>query len=79
MEIVNVHRAKTELSKLLERVAHGEEIVIGKAGKPVAWLKPYQSKSGIRKPGIWKGKVSIAPDFDELPADVMKAFEGDEP
>jgi prevent-host-death family protein len=78
MEIVNVHQAKTHLSKLLERVERGEEIVIARAGKPVARLRPYQPKSGLRKPGIWKGKVSIAADFDELPTELINAFEGDE-
>ena len=78
MEIVNIHQAKTQLSKLVERAARGEEIVIGKAGKPVARLTNYQPKNGVRKPGIWKGKVTIAPDFDDLPAELMKAFEGEE-
>lgn len=78
MEIVNVHQAKTHLSKLLERVEGGEEIVIARAGKPVARLLPLQTKSGVRKPGIWKGKVSIAPDFDKSPKEVINAFEGDE-
>jgi prevent-host-death family protein len=49
MEIVNVHEAKTNLSKLLERVAHGERIIIGKAGKPIARLEPITLTSGNRK------------------------------
>ena len=78
MEIVNIHHAKTHLSKLLDRAAGGEEIIIAKAGKPIARLTSYQPPSAVRKPGIWKGKVSIAPDFDDLPTDLMEAFEGPE-
>jgi prevent-host-death family protein len=73
---VNVHEAKTQLSRLLERVERGEQIVIARAGKPVATLVPY--KGVIRRvPGAWKGRVRIAEDFDELPPEIMKAFEGD--
>lgn len=75
--VINVHEAKTHFSRLLERVAHGEEIVIGKSGKPVAKLVPYQEAQGPRAPGAWKGRVHIAPDFDELPADVAAAFRGE--
>ena len=59
-------------------MARGEEVILGKAGKPVARLTAYQPKRGTREPGIWKGKVSIAPDFDELPPELANAFEGDE-
>ncbi|MGI8773590.1 MAG: type II toxin-antitoxin system Phd/YefM family antitoxin [Actinomycetota bacterium] len=75
--LINVHEAKTHLSRLLERVAHGEEIVIGKAGKPVAKLVPYHEARGPRSPGAWKGRVRIAPGFDELPAEVAAAFLGE--
>jgi prevent-host-death family protein len=75
--VINVHEAKTHFSRLLERVARGEEIVIGKAGKPVARLVPYLEAQGPRSPGSWKGRVHIAPDFDELPADVAAAFRGE--
>ncbi|HZJ03287.1 MAG TPA: type II toxin-antitoxin system Phd/YefM family antitoxin [Thermoleophilia bacterium] len=75
--LINVHEAKTHLSRLLERVAHGEEIVIGKAGKPVAKLVPYREARGHRSPGAWKGRVRIAPDFDELPSEVAAAFRGE--
>jgi prevent-host-death family protein len=63
-EIVNVHEAKTHLSRLLERVAEGEEIVIGKAGKPVARLVPYQASQEPRKPGALKGQIWMADDWD---------------
>lgn len=77
MTLVNIHEAKTHLSRLLQRVALGEEIVIGKAGKPVAKLVPYHDRPGPRSPGGWKGRVRIAPDFDDIPEDVAAAFRGD--
>jgi prevent-host-death family protein len=77
-QVVNVHEAKTQLSRLLERVEQGEEIVIGRAGKPVAKLVPYLPKRRPRKPGGWEGKVWMADDFDELPPDLLKAFSGED-
>lgn len=65
MTIFNVHEAKTHFSKLLERVMSGEEVVIAKAGKPVARLLPFAVEDiSPRVPGIDKGKVTIMPDFD---------------
>ena len=75
--LINVHEAKTHLSRLLERVAHGEEIVIGKAGKPVAKLVPYREAQGPRSPGAWQGRVRISPDFDELPREIAAPFRGE--
>jgi prevent-host-death family protein len=77
MEIVNIHQAKTNLSRLVERAANGEEIIIAKAGKPTARLTAYQHIRGPRKPGYWKGRVIIADDFDSLPVEVAKAFRGE--
>lgn len=74
---VNIHEAKTHLSRLLERVMRGETIVIAKAGKPVARLVPYREERGPRCPGAWSGRVRIAPDFDELPPEIAAAFRGD--
>jgi prevent-host-death family protein len=74
---VNVHQAKTHLSSLLERVEQGEEIIIGRSGKPVAKLVPYREAGGPRRPGGWKGRVRIAADFDELPPELAAAFRGD--
>ena len=76
--LVNIHEAKTHLSRLLERVSEGEEIVIAKSGKPVAKLVPYNQALGPRSPGGWEGRVRIAPDFDELPPEIAVAF-GAEP
>lgn len=76
METVNVHEAKTHLSKLIERVRRGEEIVIAKAGRPMVRLVPVDAKMANRLPGTAKGQVVVAPDFDApLPADLQQAFE----
>ena len=73
---LNVHEAKTHLSKLLALVSEGEEIVIAKAGKPVARLVPYAEQASKRIPGTAKGKVILAPDFDgPLPESVSELFE----
>ena len=74
---VNIHEAKTHLSKLLARVREGEEIVIAKAGKPIARLVPLVEQPVRRLPGSAKGKVMVAPDFDTpLPESVLESFEG---
>jgi prevent-host-death family protein len=62
---INVHEAKTRLSELLQRVMNGEEIIIAKAGKPVARLLPFQPAPQPRQPGNDAGQVVVAPDFDE--------------
>jgi len=74
MKIVNMHQAKTHLSKLIERVLRGEEIVIGKAGHPVAKLTAFDLPDKPRKPGLLKGKIKVAKDFDTLPAWLLKSF-----
>jgi prevent-host-death family protein len=77
METVNIHQAKTQLSKLVERAAAGEAIVIAKAGKPVARIVPLAPASSPRKPGLLKGKIRSGRNFDDpLPANVLAAFEG---
>ena len=76
MAQVNIHEAKTQLSKLLARVAAGEEIVIARAGKPVARLVPVEKKRARRVAGMDAGKVWIADDFDDpLPPEIQKYFE----
>lgn len=75
-QIVNVHEAKTHFSKFLDRVMNGEEIIIAKAGKPVARLMPISDKPAQRLPGSAAGKIWVSPDFDDpLPEDVLKDFE----
>lgn len=71
---VNTHEAKTHLSKLLEQVAAGEEVVIAKAGRPMARLVPYREERSAREPGIWRGRVWIAEDFDDTPLEVIESF-----
>lgn len=79
MDIVNIHEAKTHLSRLLERAAAGEEIVIARAGKPLARLMPLEPTARERTLGIWTGQVRIAAGFDELPDDIASAFRGEAP
>ena len=79
MEIVNVHAAKTHLSKLLERVEAGEEVVLGRAGQPVARLIPFRPVGAKRRFGGWRGRAWISDDFDApLPESIDKAFRGEE-
>ena len=77
MQTINIHEAKTQFSKLVEAVSHGEEIVIARAGKPAAMLVPVQAKKAVRRPGGMKGKINVADNFDApLPDDIQAAFEG---
>jgi prevent-host-death family protein len=74
--MVNIHEAKTNLSKLLARVSAGEEVIITKAGTPVARLVPIAPKKKQRKLGSAAGKIYIAPDFDDaLPDEILAEFE----
>ena len=75
MELINVHQAKTHLSRLLERVLQGEEILIAKNGKPIARLVPVTPAP--RRPGRLKGKIRMAADFDALPEELAAAFRGE--
>jgi prevent-host-death family protein len=72
--VKTISEAKAQLSRLIERVLAGEEVVIGRSGKPVAVLCPYSRRPGRRTPGVLRGKIRIADDFDELPPDVAEAF-----
>jgi len=73
---VNVHEAKTHLSKLLSRVSAGEEFVISKSGKPIARLIPWDEGTRNRVPGQDRGLFHVPDDFDApLPDDVLKTFE----
>lgn len=76
MITVNMHDAKSNLSRLVEQVLAGEEVVIAKAGVPAVRLVPVQSIQAKRKPGRFKGKITLAPDFGETPEEVVAAFEG---
>jgi len=72
---VNIHEAKTHLSRLVERVETGEEIVIARAGRPVARLVPFRARTEPRAPGLWRGRVRLAPDFDVTRPDILAEFE----
>ena len=77
MKQVNIHQAKSELSKLVERAEAGEEIVIARAGKPAAKLVPLSRRRGRRRLGPLDGKFRIPADFNApLPDSVIRAFEG---
>jgi prevent-host-death family protein len=73
--IVNIHDAKTHLSRLVEQVEAGEEFVIARAGRPVARLVGVGSRTAPRRPGRWRGKVHLAPDFDAPDDDLIASFE----
>ena len=77
--MVNIHDAKTNFSRLVEQAEHGQEIIIGRSGRPVARLVPYRHVHEPRTPGGWEGRVTIAPDFDDLPDDVAAAYRGERP
>jgi prevent-host-death family protein len=73
---VNIHEAKTHLSKLLAQVKKGQEIIIAKSGKPIAKLIPIVEKPARRVPGTAKDKITISPSFDDpLPENVLEEFE----
>ncbi len=74
MATVNMHEAKTQLSKLVKRAAAGERIVLANAGRPVAMIVPYDGPSRPREPGAMEGQIVIARDFDELPPGFAEAF-----
>lgn len=74
---VNVHQAKTHLSRLLERARAGDEVIIAKNGEPIARLVPVAQRRQPRTPGSMKGKIRIAADFDApLPKNILSRFHG---
>jgi prevent-host-death family protein len=75
MAQVGMHEAKTKLSQLVERVEAGEDVVIARRGKPVARLVPITPSGSLSTAyGALRGRIAIAPDFDELPPDIAEAF-----
>ena len=74
---INIHNAKTNLSRLIEKAAKGDEVVISRAGKPVAKLVPIKTAAPRRRKGLLKNKIKIHPGFYKpLPEEVIAAFEG---
>lgn len=74
--MINIHQAKTNLSKLIQQTLNGEDIVIAKAGKPIIKLVAYKEKLKPRKPGLWKGKIWVSDDFDDEDPEINKLFYG---
>ena len=71
---VNMHEAKSQLSRLGRLAWEGEEIVIAKAGEPFLRLEPYRRAQGRRTLGVFAGQIELAPDFDDTPQNVVEAF-----
>lgn len=77
VKTVNIHEAKTHLSRLLDEVSHGEEVMIARAGRPIARLVPMTPIRPARTPGFLRGSIRISDDFDApLPDDLRRSFEG---
>ena len=76
-EPINIHAAKTHLSRLIERVERGEEVVLARAGRPVARIVPYRPQRAPRQPGLLKGQIWTAPDWDspEVNAEIAEQFD----
>jgi len=75
METITIHKAKTELSRLIERACRGEDIVIARGKKPVVRLVAIEDKKGQRKPGALRGKLKVGPEFFEpLPPEELDAW-----
>ena len=77
MSKINIHNAKTNLSRLIEKAAKGDEVIISRAGEPVARLVPIKTAAARRRKGLLKNKIKIRPGFYKpLPEAVIAAFEG---
>jgi prevent-host-death family protein len=74
MHTSTIDEAQTQLSQLIVLAEQGEEVVIAREGKPVARLIAIRQKSGSRQGGQWRGRVRIAPDFDELPTEIGESL-----
>lgn len=74
MKVGTISEAKAQLSALVDRALTGEEVIIGRAGKPVVRLVPLVQGGERRQPGTLKGQIWMAEDFDELPSDIAEAF-----
>lgn len=74
MHLENIRKAKTNLSKLIDKAYNGEDVIICKAGKPIAKIIPYQKQPLERIPGLWRGKLTLTEDFEILPESILKSF-----
>ena len=77
MQVINIHQAKTNLSKLIEKTLNGEDVIIAKAGKPVVKLVAYKEKLKPRKLGLLKGKIFVPDNFNDEDEEINKLFYGD--
>ena len=75
-EIVNMHQAKSSLSRLVERALAGEDVVIARNGEPLVRLVPVPKQREPRVPGRMKGQIWIAPDFDQMSEEELNDWEG---
>jgi prevent-host-death family protein len=76
-KVINIHEAKTHLSKIVDEVAAGAEVIIAKAGKPMARLSPISATTQPKKLGLLKGKIKVPDDFNApLDDEVIAEFEG---
>jgi prevent-host-death family protein len=76
MSVVTIHKAKTNLSRLIEKASQGEEVIIARGSKPVARLVAFGQVKGKRQPGSWKGKLRVGPEFFEpLPPNELANWE----
>ncbi len=80
MVTVNMHEAKTQLSKLVERVERGEEVVIARRGKPIAKLVPYEEPGfPVSELGVMAGEIEILPGFDAIDEEIARSFYEEHP
>jgi prevent-host-death family protein len=76
METITIHKAKTQLSRLIEKACQGEEVIIARGSKPVVRLVAIEDQPGDRVPGAWKGKVHVGPEFfAPLPPEELEGWE----
>ena len=76
-ETVNIYEAKTRLSQLVDRAAKGDDVIIARAGRPIARLVAYRLPAAVRKPGRMRGRIRVTPDFDApLPEDLFESSKG---
>ncbi|TME11955.1 MAG: type II toxin-antitoxin system Phd/YefM family antitoxin [Chloroflexi bacterium] len=75
-DTINIHAAKTHLSRLIERVEAGEEITLARAGRPVAKLVPYSQRTSPRQAGMWRGLFVVPDDLDASNEEIADLFEG---
>lgn len=78
MITVNIHEAKTQLSKLVERASKGESFIIAKAGKPMVKVVPLEATKKLKRIGFLKGKIKMPADFDRMDKDIERLFYGED-